>query len=135
MPIRAESVTDLLNQRRACDVNVALVDVATITLTPFMFHFTINHLMELQVLRFHTSCAVMILTLPFSRFHHFVVLIFTKSGSQLCTVQQDPTVRLQGRDCAADCRCQACHRRSNSFTHQTSSKSTWTHRRVTVLNF
>ena len=107
MPIRAESVTDLLNQRRACDVNVALVDVATITLTPFMFHFTINHLMELQVLRFHTSCAVMILTLPFSRFHHFVVLIFTKSGSQLCTVQQDPTVRLQGRDCAADCGCQA----------------------------
>ena len=48
----SESVTDLLNQRRACDVNVALVDVATITLTPFMFHFTLNPLMELQVLNF-----------------------------------------------------------------------------------
>ena len=52
VPTGVESVTDLPNQCYACDVNVALVDVATITLTPFMFHFTLNPLMELQVLNF-----------------------------------------------------------------------------------
>ena len=81
----------------------------------------------------------MILTLPFSRFHHYVVLNFTKSGSQLCTVQQDPTVRLQGRDCAADCRCQALpqtikqlHSPNLDQVHLDTWEGNW---QLAVLNF
>ena len=84
--------------------------------------------------KFHNSIAVMILTFHFSRFHHFVVLNFTKSGSQLCTVQQDPTVRLQGRDCAADCRCEALPqtiKQLHSPNLEQVHLDSWTHRRVT----
>ena len=70
----------------------------------------------------------MIVTLHFSGSHCFVVLNFTKSGSQLCSRIPQSASRVETVQLTAAAK--RCHRRSNSFTHQTSTKSTWTHRRV-----
>ena len=68
----------------------------------------------------------------------FTILLFWSSPSQvhscaLCSRIPQSASRVETVQLTAAAK--RCHRRSNSFTHQTSTKSTWTHRRVTVLNF